>query len=67
MTTKTMYRIHWKSKLTGTTAVGTELLSQAIAQAWADEMNTKYNAAVVTHWIEPVTVDDPDKKGGESE
>ena len=48
-----LYRVHWKSLRTGKTGQGDRIMSQAQAQAWADELNARTPNYYLKHWIEP--------------
>ena len=51
-----LYRIHWKSTLTGFGGSGVTTYPRQTAQDIADAMNKMpaYKTDGITHWIEPV-------------
>ena len=55
MTTEQLYRIHWRSLVTGATGQGTAAFPYHEAQRYADELNRLVNADIhLHHWVEAV-------------
>ena len=53
MTTKTLYRVVWRSKITGWSSGGVPYMTRAEAEALRDERNARW--PILDHWIEPAT------------